>query len=134
MQDTHVHAQYHTFLIKHINVNNIIKLHWKFIKYDFFKPITKMHDFFIADPSIHVNFTPKRYIYLYIPHDSYPITHNFFRSDWWNRQWMNLQRIDKIQAQHIISKMSDFFVINHANTLLFHNKSAKLAIFFCWLD
>ena len=36
----------------------------------------------------------------------------------------------KIQAQHIISKMIDFFVIDHQNTWLFHNKSAKFMIYF----
>ena len=43
---------------------------------------------------------------------------------------MILQKIDKIQAQHIVTKMSDFLrLIMQINAWLFHNKSAKFAIF-----
>ena len=38
------------------------KLHWKLIKYSFFRLITKLHNF-TTDQCIHANFTPKWYMY-----------------------------------------------------------------------
>ena len=59
MQATHMSAQYYTFLIKCTKVNKMKKITLVIDKICIFRPLTKIHDHFIADQHIHANFIHK---------------------------------------------------------------------------